>query len=315
MIKATNPRVLLGLPVYNGENYLRQALDSILAQTLTDFKVLISDNASTDTTSEICREYAAKDDRIIYYRQPENIGAAPNFNFVFQPDGFPYFKWVAHDDVLESDYLLRCIELLDRDPSLVIAHCPSFKIDENGVKVGNYDRQLRLNGQRARDRFWRILWVVHFTEVFGVMRSDAIAQTNLHGSYVGSDRHFMSEMLLLGDIGYTEERLFQRRHHPTSFCNALASDSDRLKWFDPKAKKMPRFVGIKKFKQYVSSIFEMKIPANERIACLELLIEWAIRRGFEFIIGDNDQYRRKLMKQQASFESITYSERPSSGQI
>jgi glycosyltransferase involved in cell wall biosynthesis len=89
------PRVSIGLPVFNGEKYLAEALDSILSQTYRDFKLIISDNASTDRTEQICREYAAKDRRIRYYRNEKNIGAPKNFNRVFELSSGKYFRWDA----------------------------------------------------------------------------------------------------------------------------------------------------------------------------------------------------------------------------
>ncbi len=77
------PAVSIGLPVYNGDNFLAEAIDSILRQTMEDFELIISDNASTDRTEEICREYAAGDSRIRYYRNESNLGAMANYNLVF----------------------------------------------------------------------------------------------------------------------------------------------------------------------------------------------------------------------------------------
>ena len=79
----SEPRVSIGMPVYNGENYLAQALDSLLAQTFTDFEIVICGNASTDGTEALCREYAERDARIVYRRNESNVGAAANFNKVF----------------------------------------------------------------------------------------------------------------------------------------------------------------------------------------------------------------------------------------
>src|SRR3974377_1117825 len=93
------PKVSIGLPVYNGENYLRLAIDSILTQDYTDFELIISDNASADATQEICREYTARDCRIRYYRNKINIGASGNYNRVFELARGGLFKWAAHDDV------------------------------------------------------------------------------------------------------------------------------------------------------------------------------------------------------------------------
>src|SRR3972149_8539793 len=93
-----NPRVSVGLPVFNGEQFLRQALDSVLAQTYPGFELIISDNASTDRTQDICEAYATRDKRIQYYRQSKNVGGGRNYNFVFEVSNGEYFKWLAHDD-------------------------------------------------------------------------------------------------------------------------------------------------------------------------------------------------------------------------
>jgi len=119
-IKNHKPRVSIGLPVYNGENYLEEAIDSILAQTYKDFELIISDNASTDRTPDICQAYANKDPRIRYYRNEKNIGAAVNFNRVFELSSSEYFKWAAHDDIIAPDYISECIEILDNDDSIVL---------------------------------------------------------------------------------------------------------------------------------------------------------------------------------------------------
>lgn len=291
-------RVNIGMPVFNGENYIRGALESILAQTFTHFRLLISDNASTDATEEICREYSARDNRVSYLRQPKNIGASKNFNFVFKPDDVPYFKWAAHDDVMEPTYLEKCVILLDNNPSFAIAHCGTWRIDKNGNKLGTYDHEIRLNGMRAHDRFWRILWIIHFTEVFGLMRSPLIKKTKLYGSYVGADRNFMAEMLLQGDVGYVDEYLFSRRHHAESFCDALNDNAARLAWFDPEARAPSFLAGPVKFKEYLASIVRLRIPLAERIACIGILTKWGLQRGIENAVGIGEHYRKTLVNRQ-----------------
>src|SRR5438132_13873019 len=92
-------QVSIGMPVYNGERYLSGALDSLLSQTLADFDLIISDNASTDATESICRSYAAHDSRIRYFRNENNLGAAANFNRAFELCGGEFFRWAAHDDL------------------------------------------------------------------------------------------------------------------------------------------------------------------------------------------------------------------------
>src|SRR5690606_8726064 len=128
-------KITLGLPVYNGANYLAAAIESILGQSFSDFELLISDNASTDGTEDICRAFAAGDRRIRYIRQPRNIGAAANYNLVAEMSESPCFKWAAHDDVLAADFLTTCLAILDRDPTIVLASPASALIDEAGTPL------------------------------------------------------------------------------------------------------------------------------------------------------------------------------------
>jgi glycosyltransferase involved in cell wall biosynthesis len=117
-----HPKVSIGMPVYNGENFIVESLDALFAQTFTDFELIICDNASTDRTGEICREYAARDARIRYCRNETNIGASANYNLTFELARGDYFKWAAHDDICAPTYVERCVEALDRDPGVALAY-------------------------------------------------------------------------------------------------------------------------------------------------------------------------------------------------
>ena len=108
-----HPKVSVGMPVYNGERYLEAALDSVLAQSFDDFEVVISDNASTDRTEEICKGYAHEDERIKYFRMRKNYGVNYNFNNVFRLSAGEYFKWASSDDVFEHDYFRKAVDVLD----------------------------------------------------------------------------------------------------------------------------------------------------------------------------------------------------------
>ncbi len=114
------PLLSVGMPVYNGQNYLAFTIEAILSQSFTDFELIISDNGSTDETEAICRAYAAQDARIRYERVEENLGAAYNFNRVFELARGRYFKWAAHDDYFTADYFERCIQVLEQNPAVVL---------------------------------------------------------------------------------------------------------------------------------------------------------------------------------------------------
>ena len=110
------PRLSIGLPVYNGENYLAESLDALLGQSFEDFELIISDNASTDGTAAISRRYERLDSRVRYVRQPRNVGLAPNHNIVVEQARGELFKWASHDDVYGRELLERCVVALDENP-------------------------------------------------------------------------------------------------------------------------------------------------------------------------------------------------------
>src|SRR6476646_2411498 len=131
------PKVAIGLPVYNGAKYVAEAIESVLAQTYGDLELVISDNASTDATEEICRDYTARDSRVRYARAEQNGGAAWNFNRTFELSRGEYFKWLAHDDAIGPQYLARCLAVLDRDPGVVLCHTRTGIINGQGELVAD----------------------------------------------------------------------------------------------------------------------------------------------------------------------------------
>lgn len=118
------PKVSIGLPVFNGGNTLRSALDSLLAQTAGDFELIISDNASTDQTESLCRAYAEKDGRIRYVRQIVNLGAEANFLYVLERATCKYFMWAAADDIRSPDFIALNLDFLENHPDYVCSICP-----------------------------------------------------------------------------------------------------------------------------------------------------------------------------------------------
>jgi glycosyltransferase involved in cell wall biosynthesis len=231
------PAISVGLPVYNGADYLGQAIDSLLSQSFKDFELLIQDNASTDATEQICRAYAAADSRVSYVRNPQNLGAAVNYNLVFQRARGRYFKWAAHDDVCAPDFLERCVEVLDRDSEVVLCCGQTRLINDDGSpvaydwkqkcyvtrhgeRVGQIDPGHRAEGVRPASRFWDVLVRTMRTfEIFGVIRTDVLRKTHLHGGYYGSDKVLLAELSLLGRFHLLPEVLLYRRCHRAQSSN------------------------------------------------------------------------------------------------
>jgi glycosyltransferase involved in cell wall biosynthesis len=228
------PKLSIGLPVYNAEQLLPQALDHLLAQTFEDFELVICDNASTDRTSQICRDYARRDARIRYVRNDRNLGANPNYNRTYELSAAPLFKWAAHDDLYERTYLENCVRILDRDPTVVLAHSGTMFIGDDGQAfafdsdTGTYvdpetgarhmpDSYTIGDSAAAVERFRQVLFQARWgSHMYGVVRREALAQTQLLLNFASSDRTMLAELALLGRFRSVPERLYLRRVHAGS---------------------------------------------------------------------------------------------------
>jgi glycosyltransferase involved in cell wall biosynthesis len=268
LMKKDKPSVSIGLPVFNGENYLEEALDSILAQTYTDFELIISDNASTDGTEEICRAYATKDRRIRYYRNEQNLGAAWNYNRVFELSTGEYFKWAAHDDLCAPEFLELCVEVLDRDTSVVLCHSKTRIIDEHGKPLFNYIVKLNTDSTKPHERFRDMISVEHWCfQVCGVARARALRMTPLIANYTGSDRNLLAELSLIGRVYEIPEYLFFRRQHSKQSTSSFPDGRERMTWFDPTNAGRIRFPIWLKFHGYFTSVIRVPMSRYERTLC------------------------------------------------
>lgn len=229
------PRLSIGLPVYNGERYLSAALDSLLNQTFRDFELIISDNASTDSTQEICAHYAAQDSRIRYAREPSNTGAVRNHNRTIELSRGEYFKWAAHDDVYAPTFLERCIAHLDSNPATVLAFTGSQYIDQDGAFLEKYQHPLDVANQDRGERFLAYTFSSHvMVEDYGVIRRSVLNRTPLLGNYVWSDMVLFAALALHGPFYEVPETLFFRREHAQRAMQTNRNAKSLSTWSDPK---------------------------------------------------------------------------------
>jgi glycosyltransferase involved in cell wall biosynthesis len=261
-------RVSIGLPVYNGENYLEAALDSILSQTYTDFELIISDNASTDRTQEICRTYMARDQRIRYHRNKENVGAAKNYNLVFAMTSGEYFKWLSHDDMCAPQLLERCVDILDREPSVVLCYPRTTFIGKHGEFLENYVDGFNLCSAKPHERLREFLdnrgWC---HPVFGVIRASMLKLTPLIGNYPRSDRNLLGELALHGKFYEIPEHLFYRRIHPQMSTRTHVTERDLATWFDPTKRGKIVFPRWRRLFEYLRAISVAPLSWSERVHC------------------------------------------------
>lgn len=277
----TGPQVSIGLPVYNGEAYLPETLDSLLRQTFTDFELIISDNASTDRTADICREAAARDGRIRYLRNETNLGAAANYNRVVHEARGAYFKWAAHDDLMAPEYLAQCVEVLDADPAVAVCHCRTGIIDGRSNLVGDYDDQLDFRSSLPHERFRGYLFrkAREWNAIFGVMRKEVLVQTPLIGGYVSSDQVLLGELILRGELYQVPERLFFRRDHAQNSWRANPTRAENAAWFDPanRGKAQPPTTW-KHLREYSNAIRRAGLSPREQALCHLILAGWLAKR-------------------------------------
>jgi glycosyltransferase involved in cell wall biosynthesis len=279
-----NPKLSIGLPVFNAETYLRSTLKVLLTQTFQDFELIISDNASTDSTAEICAEYQEEDRRIRYSRNPENLGAARNFNQVFSLARGEYFKWATYDDSMANDFLSKCVAVLDQDPGIILAFSREQRIDPEGNILQTRHHEMRIDDPRPHIRFRDLIFVRHScVAIGGVIRREILRKTPLIGSYVGSDRNLLAELGLLGRFFEIPEVLFYRRDHPENTFRKY-SRNELQKWFDPQSSKRFHLTYWKNGIEYLRSVNRAQLIWKERCTlqncCLlvSLLSQFANRR-------------------------------------
>src|SRR3990170_6654309 len=177
------PNVCIGFPVFNGEKYLTVSIDSILAQTYGDFEFIISDNASTDRTQEICNEYASKDRRIRYYRNDRNLGSAANFTRVFHLSNAKYFKWASYDDLVAPEFLERCVKVLDTAPDVVLCYPKTILMDADGKLIGKLEDRLDLRQERPYERLANLMSFLRLANAqFGLIRSNVLRKDETYGT-------------------------------------------------------------------------------------------------------------------------------------
>lgn len=266
------PLVSVGIPVFNGENFLEAALDSILAQTYGNLEIIICDNASTDRTPAICARYAALDKRITYIRNEHNLGAAKNYNLTVALARGTYFKWAAHDDVCEPTFIECCVAELEREPAAVLAYPKTIVIDAQGNVIDReFEDLYDIRDKTPHKRYRQFCETpLDCNPVFGVIRTSALKRTPCIGAYESSDRVLLGELALLGTIHEVPERLFHRRYHKNISTYAHTTKESMAAWFDPNSSG--KFTRLRRFVEYLRSLHRVPLSFSQRVHCLSSLL-------------------------------------------
>jgi len=271
--------VSIGLPVFNGENFLAEAVRSVQAQSLEDLELIIQDNASTDRTAELCRELQARDSRIRYFRNPANLGAAPNYNLAYRAARGRYFKWLAHDDRLLPRYLEETVRRLAARPDAVLCNSVVRYIDGQGAEIGFYDSGLgRADADTPAARFAAMVLSSHScVDFFGLVRKDAMNGSLLHGSFHGADRAFLAQMALRGRFVQIEEPLVEMREHGNRYTRKQVSSTERLAWHDASLRGRVTFPSWRLYSEYVKLVRAEPLSVRDRLRCHGVLAQWWFR--------------------------------------
>ena len=284
------PRLGIGLPVYNGATYLAEAIEALLGQTYEDFELIISDNASTDATEDICRQYAAEDPRIRYIRQPRNIGGLLNHNVVFEYCRSELFKWAADDDLYGRELVERCVAALDEHPDVVLAHSWTAVINSGGEVVQAIEYPLATSSVAAPVRFRSMLFDDGGDDDYGVIRTEVLRRIPPYDSYHRSDRTLMAELALHGRFYQVPAWLYFRRHHEASLEGTARTIRQKSTAWDPRRANhsTARLLG-EYMLGYVRAIAQAPLPVSEKAACYRHLMAWmgdrAMRRTAASRIG------------------------------
>ena len=289
----STPHVSIGMPVFNAEAYIAEALESLLTQTYSDFEIIISDNASTDQTESICRQYVTRDPRVCYHRQAENVGAIGNFNHVFELARGEYFKWASYDDICLPTFLQRCVEVLEQDEQIVWCHTESGKIDEDGNVLTRDDPKAEglahtsetglprefHDSLRPHQRFKGVLlgtnWCV---DSYGLIRAEALRKTSMLPACYGAEKVLMGALSLIGPYHEIAETLFFQRVHPAA-SSRINKAAEQLTFMDSKASSRFASTRMRLLSGHLRSVANTKMPIGERLKCHFVIADIFCRRA------------------------------------
>ena len=219
----TDMKLSIGLPVHNGEKFIRKCLDSLLAQTFENFEIIISDNASTDDTQKICQEYSKKDKRIQYIQQENNIGLLPNFNFVLEQAKNEFFMWIGVHDFILPDYAKKNMEILASNSNVVgsVSKIDPYNFSESQIdkidsKFISFTKKLRTRFKKLEafsisgtyeEKVRKYLTGSTCQVIYGIFRTEKLQKSIVPSLFVGLDWAEMLNVLKFGDIHVVNEVL------------------------------------------------------------------------------------------------------------
>lgn len=276
----SQPLLSVGVPVFNGLPYLEESLESLMEQEMEDLEIIVCDNASTDGTREFVERVADTDERIRYYRNSSNIGGTRNFNRTFRLARGKYFRWASSDDFVGPNSLRRCVRVLERDSSAILAFPETVLVDDEGEAIGEYDDGSGWEAEKAHRRFEYSLTRWGLANVhYGMIRSEVLAGTSLLGHYPGSDLVLLAELTTRGPFRRVTGAKLYRRVHPES--TASREPDSLAHFFDPERPSSFGDQFLRMFRSLASVVWSAPVDLQQKARMYGALLRhgvWARRR-------------------------------------
>lgn len=276
---ASPPRVSIGMPVYNDGPFVARAIAAVLAQDYADFELFISDNASTDGTSEICRTLQQSDNRIRYVRHERNRGAVWNFRHVYESCHGEYFIWAGGHDVLRPAFVSSCVRVLDEQRDVVLAYPEIKHIDRDDVPIaGAVSDKIDTRGESLTQRTRKIIRELYSCHmIYGLFRKTALDRCR-HGIICrGPDHVLLMELSLHGTIAHVPQVLLDVRENRGQTDKRLSYENymrGQLMRLDPHAfsrgKVRPHWRWLL---EHVKGVLHAHIAVADRVALLPVVVQ------------------------------------------
>lgn len=271
------------MPIYNSEEYLAESIEAHLDQSYSDFELILTDNFSTDRSEDICRSYAAKDARVKYHRNPQNLGAAGNFRRGFELAVGRYFRWSPSDDLVSPNLLQSAVDVLENDPSVFVAYPRTKLIDDKGSITGDFEENLHLMDDRPSDRWKGARRNIRLGNLhYGLSRAQTLRKTGLLRNYAGGDFPLISEMSLYGKFFEIPDAFFYRRMHEKA-SSAMKDSADVMALYDPQKRDKLFLYNWFHLGANLKSIARAPISLLEKLHAYSFEAKWLIWGRREFL--------------------------------
>ncbi|SEH04190.1 glycosyltransferase family 2 protein [Candidatus Venteria ishoeyi] len=242
------PCVTLGIPTFNRGNSIEQTLQAVVAQDYPALTIIISDNASSDTTESICKRWQEQHDNITYIRHPVNMGGTENFNFLLAQAKSPYFMWLADDDWIDPNYISECVNALESCPDVILAAgTPKYYYHDTYLYTGQV---MNLEQNTPQQRVLNYFATVQHNGIFyGVMRTSVIC-TNQMKNILGGDLLSLAGMFFLGKARTIETTYLHRRRGGCSLDGKELAKTLERPWLE---QQFPRLALARNIIQHIAT--------------------------------------------------------------